>query len=324
MRKGSTITPRLPIVSQSGLVTDIQRGGDSNAVSTTLNDSKKKVFKNSMMFQQDLQEYMWGDSSPADIDLTSSSTLALVTSHLKPMLLKRNSHSGVTLILPIKNLSEVRRIDKLMGKYAAVAGMSSVFIYQHSIIDKDQRVSLTGDKLHTGDDIVTALVKDDVLTRKYTDMVSTLSENLATDASYTGAGEEWQDDDTKRRHYVYLKLYPAACAISYPTQRLGIENLSASRLLPVTRGRENPTLLLQKVIAYNTYDTQWFDLYASFFDMWLTTFANRPMNIMIGDYVFKDLMILKSPKMVNNYREVEFFNIGFVSEQTDLSKFVGS
>lgn len=275
-------------------------------------------------FQNSIQRYMWGTTNPSVMDLTSPKTLKSMMNTLNPMVLRNNSHSGVTLVLEVRTEAERRMIDNLMGQYGQVANQSSSYIYQHATMESSavKVTKTTSTPSEVQQNLLDALTRDGEVSKEYVDTVSVMR-NMLDGASADGAADKdapASDDDVK--HTLYLKLYPQACNIDYPRERISVKQLSQSRLLPLSTGRTNPKVNLKNIIAFNTYDTQWVDVYSSFFDLWFKHFSNRSIDVIIGDYILRKMMLTTSPVIPNGYKNLEFFDVSLVSEYTELEDFV--
>jgi len=319
--------PRVATTTGSPLLDSV--GADSKTGTTikklTLNSANRVV-----AFQKDYASYLWGDgdSSGDGVDLTSSRALAQITKFVKPMILKKNNQSGVTLMLSGSQLSDaqISELDSLMQTYSNVASQSSMFIYQHSRIDtkKSARMIHNEAPITSGSAIMTALVRSGVVSRVYESGVKKLRDSTIDGGFYKpdpskdlGNTDRNNRDDSR----IYIKLYPRAVQFNPPRTASSMHPLSHARLLQVTRGRTNPSLILTDNLAFNTYDTQWLDIYTSFFDTWYS-FGNPPVDIVIGDYVFKDMVLQSVPRLTNNHKDVETFSIVYTSENTELSDIV--
>ena len=333
--KNKTIKPTVPGGLTSTLISDISSAaaaeGMHNAGTAAIYSSEGGNYSNLYKFQSALQSYMWGNTGNArSIDLTSQSGMRDIMRRVKPMLLRNDSHSGVTISIKL-NTKERDKLESMMNAYARVSTQSSSMIYQHSLISTSSLSSVKSVAYSPGEKqrfLIAELNKSEVITRKYSGMVSKLSDLTdgsieAKAAEDSAAAAENSDSDSKPVHAIYIKLYPATCNIGYPTTRLSVAKLSNSRLLPVVSGVANPALRLQGILAFNTEDTQWFDIYASFFNLWVQDFGNRPVTVTIGPYTFKKLMLSTAPVFINNYRNVESFSLVLTSETTSLGEFVG-
>jgi len=318
------IYPRVTSLFSSA--TNAVVGGVNTSVDELATSSANRI----LQFQKDYANYLWGieDTSMLNtLDITSPYALPEIAKLLHPILTKANRQSGVTLALNSNNSltkRQIRELDNLMKAYTHASAQSAPFIFQHTQVDLEAAQSTQYFKrnINTNEELMKAMVESDVVSKIYQEGVKKLK-------SYTNNEvivEDTRENATKEENAnlvdaLYIKFYPRAIHITPPTHRASVHQLSHSKLLRVTNGKTNPLFAMNGILAFNTYDAQWVDLYTSFFDLWFS-FGNNVVDVMVGDYVFKDMLFVKPPHIINTYHEAVLFDAILTSEHTNLTDFV--
>ena len=115
-----------------------------------------------------------------------------------------------------------------------------------------------------------------------------------------------------------LRLFPANVGIGYPGLQFDTTIVSGSHILQVSKPRSLFTVNLQNCLAFNTLDTQWLDLYATFFEHWVSVKKNPLITLQIGEYTLRDCLLVAPPSFVNRLEITELFPLQFLSQSTNI------
>ena len=323
------IYPRIASTTGSVLLDSFDTGAAGGALDVVTLRSANKI----RQFQTDYSNYLWGIGEKdtwdfkQELDLTSSSALEQITKFVKPKILKEHNQSGVTLILTGKlTAQQVKTLDTLMNTYSASSSQTSLFIYQHTEINKEKVNGnlLVNGEVDSGGDIMAALAKSGAVSQTYTSGIKILKNRTNGTGRYSSPNSTDADkkkSERKDSSRIYIKLYPRDIVFTPPVRKASVGQLSHSRLMQINRGVSNPQLSINSILAFNTYDAQWLDLYTSFFALWYE-FGNPTIDVVIGDYVFKDMLFISPPIILNTQKVVSTFNAVMTSETTDLDQLV--
>lgn len=120
----------------------------------------------------------------------------------------------------------------------------------------------------------------------------------------------------------FIRLYPRAAQIAYPTVGLTTASVSDNRLMSVINGATNLECLLSSNLALNTLDAQWLDLYANIFEFMTTTNIKGGFTLRFGNIHLHNCYFKASPRMINTGEPLSVFDLNIISTIRSLSGIV--
>jgi len=155
------------------------------------------------------------------------------------------------------------------------------------------------------------------------DIKSMYSEIVAEDPDGAQALEETIDKSFNfKKVTFFIRLYPRAAQIAYPTVGLTTASVSDNRLMSVINGATNLECLLSSNLALNTLDAQWLDLYANIFEFMTTTNIKGGFTLRFGNIHLHNCYFKASPRMINTGDPLSVFDLNIISTIRSLSGIV--
>ncbi len=259
-------------------------------------------------FQKALDSYTLGEDHIWD-DLVDTSTSQLF-SNLTPMLQRRDK--GVFLVFKdkVKKGGTLQRYSNIYEKLMAFqedAKQSVPYIMQTYLMGKEEERFLSLGVNPDPYDVELFLEDEEDYMKGVRNLFKEEIESLKKFATKRETMDELK---------VYIRLYPTSANILLPIRQTKASILSNNEVLLTASKKNNLTVSLNRNIALNTLDTQWLDLYQTFFDYWIDS-GNRKFQIIVGDYTLNNCYLQESPIFSQSMEAAGFFNLNFVSSIAD-------
>ena len=265
--------------------------------------------------QKTFLEYAWGPAlsdTQSSIDIMQMGTEE-VFSNIYPIV--KNKNIGVYMVFYDTIISRGKRValgnedlyEKLL-KFADVALQSVPFVFEiyeleeETVIEQEdgsEKINIAENPVLTVDNMYYAATLGDTLS----DFIQTIEPK---DSRYK----------SRRDVKIYIRLYPQNVVMSYPQRLLQTQILSNNEILQTSSLKSNLRINLVNNIALNTVDTQWLDMYHTFFEYWLDK-GNNKFQLLVGDYTLNNCYIETPPLLKNSMGPMSTFNLNIVSSITE-------